>query len=160
MPKIKDALPVYGASQVDLHTIQCFLKGCNKRRYTSELIKVQLTPHFFFLLNEILSSCLLVRKHFYHSVFPYFFIIFQSLKFWRFLRPVPSSVENGSECYCDVIEGARLSRSTRTSLEIFLLLFSVVAEQPILEEVSGFTEFLSLVIHGRKALRIKSDIVR
>ena len=92
-----------------------------------------------------------MRKHFYHSVFPYFFIIFQSLKFWRFLRPLPSSVENGSECYCDVIEGARLKRSTRTSLEIFLLLFSVVAEQPILEEVSGFTEFLSLVIHGRKA---------
>ena len=124
---------------------------CGRSLATLPIVKVQLTPHFF-LLNEIfLSSCLLVRKHFYHSVFPYFFIIFQSLKFWRFLQPLPSSVENGSECYCDVIEGARLSRSTRTSLEIFLLLFSVVAEQPILEEVSGFTEFLSLVIHGRKA---------
>ena len=39
LPKITDALPVYGASQVDLNTIQCFLKRCNKRLYTSELIK-------------------------------------------------------------------------------------------------------------------------
>jgi len=36
--QITYALPVYGASQVaDLNTIQCFLKRCNKRRYTSEL---------------------------------------------------------------------------------------------------------------------------
>ena len=34
------ALPVYGASQVDLNTIQCFLERCNKRRYTSELINI------------------------------------------------------------------------------------------------------------------------
>ena len=27
--------------------------------------------------------------------------------------------ENGSECYCDVIEGDQLSRATRTSLKIF-----------------------------------------
>ena len=40
LTKIKDALPVYGASQVDLNTIQCFLKRCNKRRYTSELINI------------------------------------------------------------------------------------------------------------------------
>ena len=40
LPKITDALPVYGASQVDLNTIQCFLKRCNKRRYTSELINI------------------------------------------------------------------------------------------------------------------------
>ena len=41
LPKITQALPVYGASQeVDLNTIQCFLKRCNKRRYTSELINI------------------------------------------------------------------------------------------------------------------------
>ena len=40
LPKITDALPVYGASQVDLNTIQCFLKRCNKRCYTSELINI------------------------------------------------------------------------------------------------------------------------
>ena len=40
LPKITDALPVYGASQVDLNTIQCFLKRCNKQRYTSELINI------------------------------------------------------------------------------------------------------------------------
>ena len=40
LPKITYALPVYGASQVDLNTIQCFLKRCNKRRYTSELINI------------------------------------------------------------------------------------------------------------------------
>ena len=40
LTKIKDALPVYGASQVDLNTIQCFLKRCNKRRCTSELINI------------------------------------------------------------------------------------------------------------------------
>ena len=40
LPKITDALPVYGASQVDLNTIQCFLNRCNKRRYTSELINI------------------------------------------------------------------------------------------------------------------------
>ena len=34
LPKITYALQVYGASQVDLNTIQCFLKRCNKRRYT------------------------------------------------------------------------------------------------------------------------------
>ena len=39
-PKITYAVPVYGASQVDLNTIQCFLKRCNKRRYTSELINI------------------------------------------------------------------------------------------------------------------------
>ena len=33
------------------------------------------------------------------------------------------------------------------------VLFSVVAEQPIPKEVSGFIEFLSLVIHTRKALK-------
>ena len=32
-----------------------------------------------------------------------------------------------------------------------LVLFSAVVELPITEEVSGFTEFLSLVIHARKA---------
>ena len=80
---------------------------------------MQLTPQFFFSLNEIfLSSFLLARKNFGHSVYPYFFRIFQSFKFWRSLRPLPSSVENGSECYCYVIEGARPSRATRTSLEI------------------------------------------
>ena len=40
LPKITYALPVYGASQVDLNTIQCFLKRCNKRRCTSELINI------------------------------------------------------------------------------------------------------------------------
>ena len=40
LPKITDALPVYGASQVDLITLQCLLKRCNKRRYTSELINI------------------------------------------------------------------------------------------------------------------------
>ena len=40
LPKITDALPVCGASQVDLNTIQCFLKRCNKQRYTSELINI------------------------------------------------------------------------------------------------------------------------
>ena len=40
LPKITYALPVYGASNVDLNTIQCFLKRCNKRRYTSELINI------------------------------------------------------------------------------------------------------------------------
>ena len=40
LPKITDALPVYGASQVDLNTIHCFLKRCNKQRYTSELINI------------------------------------------------------------------------------------------------------------------------
>ena len=38
--RITYALPVYEASQVDLNTIQCFLKRCNKRRYTSELINI------------------------------------------------------------------------------------------------------------------------
>ena len=40
LPKITFALPVYGAIQVDLNTIQWFLKRCNKRRYTSELINI------------------------------------------------------------------------------------------------------------------------
>ena len=40
LPKITYALPVYEASQVDLNTIQCFTKRCNKRRYTSELINI------------------------------------------------------------------------------------------------------------------------
>ena len=40
LPKITCALPVYEASQVDLNTIQCFIKRCNKRRYTSELINI------------------------------------------------------------------------------------------------------------------------
>ena len=38
--KITYALPVYGASQVDLNTIQCFLRRCNKLRYISELINI------------------------------------------------------------------------------------------------------------------------
>ena len=33
------------------------------------------------------------------------------------------------------------------------VLFSVAAEQPIPKEVSGFIEFLSLMIHARKALK-------
>ena len=33
------------------------------------------------------------------------------------------------------------------------VLFSVVAEQPIPKEVSGFIEFLSLMTHARKALK-------
>ena len=40
LPKITHALPGNGASQVDLNTIQCFLKWCNKRRYASELINI------------------------------------------------------------------------------------------------------------------------
>ena len=40
LPKITYALPAYGASQVDLNTIQFFLKRCNKRRYTSELTNI------------------------------------------------------------------------------------------------------------------------
>ena len=40
LPKITYALIVYGATQVDLNTIQCFLKRCNKRCYTSELINI------------------------------------------------------------------------------------------------------------------------
>ena len=40
LPKITCALPVYEASKIDLNTIQCFLKRCNKRRYTSELINI------------------------------------------------------------------------------------------------------------------------
>ena len=40
LPKITYALPVYGASQVDLNTIQCFLKRCNKQHYTSALINI------------------------------------------------------------------------------------------------------------------------
>ena len=41
LSQITYTLPVYGASQVaDLNTIQCFLKRCNKRRYTSELINI------------------------------------------------------------------------------------------------------------------------
>ena len=40
LPKITYALPVYGASQVDLNTIQCFLKRCNKQLYTFELINI------------------------------------------------------------------------------------------------------------------------
>ena len=38
--KITYAFPVYGASQVDLNTIQCFFKKGNKRRHTSELINI------------------------------------------------------------------------------------------------------------------------
>ena len=40
LPKVTYVLPVYEASQVDLNTIQCFLKRCNKRHYTSELINI------------------------------------------------------------------------------------------------------------------------
>lgn len=40
LTKITYALPVYGASQADLNTIQCFLKRCYKRCYTSELINI------------------------------------------------------------------------------------------------------------------------
>ena len=40
LPKITYSLPVYRASQLDLNTIQCFLKRCNKRLYTSELINI------------------------------------------------------------------------------------------------------------------------
>lgn len=40
LPKIAYTLPVYGASQADLNTVKCFLKRCNKRRYTSELINI------------------------------------------------------------------------------------------------------------------------
>ena len=54
LPNITYALPVYGASQVDLNTIQCFLKRCNKRRYTSELI------HIYDLLEK--CDCRLLTK--------------------------------------------------------------------------------------------------
>ena len=40
LPKITYALPVYGASQADLNITQWFLKRCNKRPYTSELINI------------------------------------------------------------------------------------------------------------------------
>ena len=40
LPKITYALPVYGASQVDLNSIQCFLKRCNKQRYISALSNI------------------------------------------------------------------------------------------------------------------------
>ncbi|KAL9957047.1 hypothetical protein ACROYT_G038631, partial [Oculina patagonica] len=40
LTKITYALPVYGTSQADLNTIQCFLKRSYKRRYTSELINI------------------------------------------------------------------------------------------------------------------------
>ena len=40
LPKITYALPVYGASQVDLNSIQCFLKRCNEQCYTSALINI------------------------------------------------------------------------------------------------------------------------
>ena len=40
LPKVTYVLPVYEACQVDLNTIQCFLKRCNKRHYTSELINI------------------------------------------------------------------------------------------------------------------------
>ena len=33
------------------------------------------------------------------------------------------------------------------------VLFSVVAEQPIPKKVSGFIEFLSSMVHARKALK-------
>ena len=51
LPKITYALPVYGASQVDLNTIQCFLRRCNKRRYTSELINI------YDLLEKFNAGC-------------------------------------------------------------------------------------------------------
>ena len=40
LPKVTYALPVYGASQVDSNSIQCFLKRSNKQRYTSALINI------------------------------------------------------------------------------------------------------------------------
>ena len=40
LPKITHALSVYGACQVDLNSIQCFLKRSNKQRYTSALINI------------------------------------------------------------------------------------------------------------------------
>ena len=41
LSQITYAPPVYGASQVaDLNIMQCFLKRCNKRRYTSEFIDI------------------------------------------------------------------------------------------------------------------------
>ena len=40
LPKVTYALPVHGASQVDSNSIQCFLKRCNKQRYTSALINI------------------------------------------------------------------------------------------------------------------------
>ena len=101
-----------------------------------------------------------MRKNFGHSVFPYFFIIFQSFKFWRFLRPLPSSVENGSECLLwRHRRSSTFARNTDFSWNLLLescptpVLFSVLAEQPIPKEVSGFIEFLSLMTHARKALK-------
>ena len=40
LPKITYHFQSMENSQVDLNTIQCFLKGCNKRRYTSELTNI------------------------------------------------------------------------------------------------------------------------
>ena len=40
LPKITYHFQSMENSQVHLNTIQCFLKGCNKRRYTSELTNI------------------------------------------------------------------------------------------------------------------------
>ena len=40
LPKITYHFQSMENSQVDLNTIQCFLEGCNKRRYTSELTNI------------------------------------------------------------------------------------------------------------------------
>ena len=47
LPKITYALPVYGASQIDLNSIQFFLTRCYKRRYISALVNIY----------EILEKC-------------------------------------------------------------------------------------------------------
>ena len=40
LPNINYALSVYGASESDLTTVQCFLDRCFKRKYTSKTVSV------------------------------------------------------------------------------------------------------------------------
>ena len=41
MPNIRYGLSVYGATDAELITVQCFLDRCKKRRYTSQVINIR-----------------------------------------------------------------------------------------------------------------------
>ena len=65
---------------------------------------------FFFFANQNLLIVLITcaqGKALDSGVFRLFFIIYQCLKFGQFLRPLPSTVKNGSKICCDIIKGVQ-----------------------------------------------------
>ena len=72
---------------------------------------------------------------------------------YRALRRMGPSVIVTSSKELDLREQHGLLLKSSSGIMPTPVLFSVVAEQPIPKEVSGFRVFLSLMTHARKALK-------